>query len=264
MKTILLTVAGYDPTSGAGVSLDLKVFQLMGFQGTGVLTSVTSQNTKTVNSIHCLPADLVWNQYKILCDDLPISGIKIGMVCNKNIMETIGKILDSNPNIPKVIDPVIKSSSGKWLFEKESVSLYMKHISGKASLITPNLEEARIISGIKINDRENLEKAAETIFSKLQFPCLIKGFYSQDHTLDLLYDGKSCQYIQKKIKEKKVHGTGCFYSSSILGYIAKGDNLEMACVNASNLIQNAITNALSFGQGQSLISFHSLKPEQFK
>jgi hydroxymethylpyrimidine/phosphomethylpyrimidine kinase len=136
LKKILLSVAGHDPTSGAGVSLDLKVFQLLGFQGMAVLTSITSQNTKGVRKVHCLSPELIWDQYKILCEDVSFSGIKVGMVgCEKNI-EVIKRILDDNPDIQKVVDPVFKSSSGAWLLEKDSIPNYISEIKGKASLLT--------------------------------------------------------------------------------------------------------------------------------
>ena len=148
-KKILLSVAGHDPTSGAGVSLDLRVFQLLGFQGMAALTSITAQNTKGVRKVHCLPPDLLWDQYQALSDDVSFSGIKVGMVgCGKNI-EVIKRILAGNQDIHRVVDPVFKSSSGAWLLEKDSIPDYISKIKGKASLLTPNLEEAGMISEIK-------------------------------------------------------------------------------------------------------------------
>ena len=121
MKKILLSVAGFDPTTGAGVALDLKIFQKYGFYGMGVLTSLTSQNTQTVDETHCPSSTFVAAQYGQLRADVEFSGIKVGMIgCAENI-DVIVKILSDNPKIPKVIDPVFKSSGGNWLYEKKSI-----------------------------------------------------------------------------------------------------------------------------------------------
>ena len=254
-KKILLSVAGHDPTSGAGVSLDLKVFQMLGFQGMAVLTSTTSQNTKGVRKFHCLPPDLLWDQYKTLREDVSFSGIKVGMVgCGKNI-EVIKRILADNPDIYRVVDPVFKSSSGVWLLERNSIPDYISEIKGKASLLTPNLEEAGMISGIKIRNAEDLKKAAKSIFSLSSIPCFIKGGHFPKQMVNLLYDGNKFHSFKKEKIRKKVHGTGCFLSSSLLSYMAKGNSLEKACLLATQLTHKAIKNAIQIGQGQQIISF---------
>jgi hydroxymethylpyrimidine/phosphomethylpyrimidine kinase len=196
MKKILLSAAGFDPTSGAGASLDLKVFHLLDFHGMSILTSITSQNTKYVNTVFCIPPELVMDQYKTLCEDVSLSGIKVGMVgCGENI-QIIKHILSENPGIPRVVDPVFKSSSGTWLLEKDSIRNYISEIEGKSSLLTPNVEE--------------------------------------------------------RLK-KNVHGTGCFLSSSLLAYLAKGNTLEEACHQATQLTHNAIKNSVQIGRGQRII-----------
>jgi hydroxymethylpyrimidine kinase/phosphomethylpyrimidine kinase len=252
-KKILLSIAGYDPTSGAGVSLDLKVFQLLGFQGMAVLTSITSQNTKGVRKIYCLPPNLLWDQYRALGEDVSFSGLKVGMVgCGKNI-EVIKRILTDNPNTPKVVDTVFKSSSGAWLLERESIPSYISEIKGEASLLTPNLGEAGMISGIKIKNTEDMKKAAKSIFSISSIPCFIKGGHFPRQMVNLLYDGKEFHFFEKEKVRKKVHGTGCFLSSSLLGYMVKGNSLEKACLLATQLTHKAIKNAIKIGQGQNII-----------
>lgn len=255
MKKNLLSVAGYDPTSGAGVSLDIKVFQLLGFQGVAILTSVTSQNTKHVKKVHCLPPEFLWDQYKTLREDIPFSGIKIGMVgCGKNI-QTIQKILATTPNIQKVVDPVFKSSSGYWLLDRESIPGYISGLKGKASLLIPNLEEASIISGIKIKNAEDMKKAAKSIYVFCGIPCFITGGYFSGKMVNLLYDGNNYKLFKKEKINKNVHGTGCFLSSSLLGYLSQGNPLEKACLLAIQLTHNAIKEAVQIGRGQYIISF---------
>lgn len=252
-QKILLSVAGHDPTSGAGVSLDLKVFQLLDFQGMAVLTSITSQNTKSVKRVHCLPPGLLWDQYQALSEDVSFSGIKVGMVgCGKNI-QIVKRILADNPNIQKVVDPVFKSSSGTWLLERESIPNYISEIRGKASLLTPNLEEASMISGVKIESLEDMRKAAKNIHSHSSIPCFIKGGHFLRQMVNLLYDGNKFHLFKKEKLKKKVHGTGCFLSSSLLAYLAKGNSLEKACLQATQLTHKAIKNAIQIGHGQHII-----------
>jgi hydroxymethylpyrimidine/phosphomethylpyrimidine kinase len=255
MKKILLSVAGFDPTSGAGVSLDLKVFQSLGYYGMAVLTSLTAQNTQTVEKIRCDPAKHVWEQYRVLRDEVEFSGIKVGMLgCRQNI-PIISKILDANPGIPKIIDPVFRSSSGVWLLEKDSVPDYLKTIKEKASLITPNRDEAGWILGTGVRGVSDIEKAAKHITDLAGFPCLIKGGHIEGQRIDILYDGKKIHRFKNTMLKKKVHGTGCFLSSSILCYLAKELSLEAACELAIKTTRQAIKKAKSVGRGQDLFIF---------
>jgi hydroxymethylpyrimidine/phosphomethylpyrimidine kinase len=254
MKKILLSVAGFDPTSGAGASLDLRVFQHLGFQGMAVLTSLTAQNTEKVKEVHCLPQEFLKSQYEALQDDVFISGIKVGMVgCGKNI-PIIKEILRDNPAVPRVVDPVLKSSSGTWLIEREAIPNYLRDLKGNASLLTPNREEAGLLSGMKVQTEEEMKKAAEKIYSLSSIPCLITGGDLSKKNTNLLYDGKSFYLFNKEKLKKKVHGTGCCLSSSILAYLVKGTSLEKACHLATEFTHGAIQNALQAGRGQHIIS----------
>ena len=253
MKNILLSVAGFDPTSGAGVSLDLKVFELLGFRGMAVLTSLTSQNTECVKKVLCILPEFLEDQYETLKADVSISGIKVGMVgCGKNI-PVIKKILTDHPEVPKIVDPVFKSSSGTWLVEREAIPDYISDINGNISLLTPNMEEASLISGMKIRDEEDMKKVAERIYSLISASCLVTGGNFQKKSINLLYDGKAFYFFKKDKLKKKVHGTGCFLSSSLLAYLAKGSSLEKACHLATELTHKAVKNAMQVGQGQHLI-----------
>ncbi|MFB0566193.1 MAG: bifunctional hydroxymethylpyrimidine kinase/phosphomethylpyrimidine kinase [Candidatus Aminicenantaceae bacterium] len=255
MKKILLSIAGFDPSSGAGLVLDLKVFQKLNFHGMGILTSLTVQNTKDVKKVHCISSDIIWNQYKALQEDVSFSGVKVGMLGCKSNIQVVNKILSENKDIPKVVDPVFKSSSGTWLLEKEAIHRCITKISGKASLLTPNREEANLISGIKIKNAEDMKEAAKQIFSLTNIPCLIKGFNIKSIVIDVLFDGKKFHQFENKKIKKKVHGTGCFLSSSILSFMAKGNSLEESCSLASKLTYQAMSKAIQLGQGQQIISF---------
>ncbi len=254
MKKILLSLAGFDPTSGAGASLDLRVFQHLGFRGMSVLTSLTSQNTENVKEVHCLPQEFLKSQYEALQEDVSISGIKVGMVgCGQN-MPIIKEILSDNLAVPRVVDPVLKSSSGYWLIEREAIPNYLSDLKGNASLLTPNREEAGLLSGMKVQNEEEMKKAAEKIYSLISIPCLITGGDLSKKSANLLYDGKNFYLFKKEKIKKKVHGTGCCLSSSLLAYLVKGNSLEKACHLATEFTHGAIQNALRVGRGQHLIS----------
>ena len=148
------------------------------------------------------------------------------MLGSKDSIQAIRKILSHNNNIPKIIDPVFKSSSGTWLLEKDSVVQYITEISGKASLLTPNSEEAFMISGIEIENLESMKKAAQMIHSMTGIPCFIKGGHFDSMIFDVLFEGKQFHIFKNKALNKKVHGTGCFLSSSILCFLVKGAKLK--------------------------------------
>jgi len=254
MKKVLLSIAGYDPTSGAGTLLDLKVFQHKGFIGMGILTSITAQNTKCIKKIHYPPPESIWNQYETLYKDIHFSGIKVGMVGCKNNIQIIDRILSENLDIPTVVDPVFKSYSGFWLIGKESISDYINAISGKASLLTPNLEEASLISGINIENQEHMEKAAQRIFAISGIPCIIKGGHLPESPIDLLYDGTNFHSFKRERIEKNVHGTGCFFSSAVLCCLANKIPLKKSCFLAGSFTHDAIRSSITVGKGQNIIT----------
>ncbi|UCE21561.1 MAG: bifunctional hydroxymethylpyrimidine kinase/phosphomethylpyrimidine kinase [Candidatus Aminicenantes bacterium] len=254
MKKTLLSVAGFDPTSGAGASLDLRVFQHLGFHGMSVLTSLTAQNTEKVNGFHCLPHEFLKSQYEALRGDVFISGIKVGMVgCGEN-MPIIQEILKDNLAVQRVVDPVLKSSSGTWLIDQEAIPNYISSLKGNASLLTPNREEAGMLSGMKVRTEEEMKKAAEKIYALSSIPCLITGGDLPKKSTNLLYDGKSFYHFKKEKLKKKVHGTGCCLSSSLLAFLVQGNSLEKACHLATEFTHKAIQNALQVGRGQHIIS----------
>ena len=254
-EKILLTIAGYDPSGGAGILLDLKVFASFGFRGMAVLTSLTAQNSLLVQEVRCLPPDFIWTQYQTLAQEFPFSGIKIGMICSSANLEIIQKILKATPNIPKVIDPIFKASTGSWLWQKEAVSTYLEKMEGLATLLTPNLEEASLLSGIKIKSQRDLKEAAQKIFHGSHIPCLITGGHRAGAKKDLLFDGQKFHFFHQPEIKKKVHGSGCFLSSAILAYLAQGEKLTDACSLAAKLTHQALKKAVKIGQGQHYINF---------
>lgn len=252
MRKILLSIAGFDPTTGAGVSLDLKVFRDHGYYGMGILTSLTSQNTRSVKKVHCPPALFVAEQYRHLNADVEFSGIKVGMIGSADNIGVIGEILSDNSEIPVVIDPVFKSSGGSWLIEKRFIPQYMEKIREKASLLSPNLAEAGWISGTRVGDVKAMHTAAERIFDLTGIPCLVKGGHLPGRNIDLLFDGETFFSFENGKLKKSVHGTGCFLSSSILCQLVGGSPLDQAVSLAIMATRAAMKRAIKIGEGQLL------------
>jgi hydroxymethylpyrimidine/phosphomethylpyrimidine kinase len=206
-----------------------------------------------VRKVHPLPPVFLSEQYEALQEDFSISGIKVGMLGWGQNIAAIQAILADNPGAQRVVDPVFKSSSGTWLLEKEAIPEYISKIRGNASLLTPNQEEAGLMAGMKVQSQEDMEKTAEHIYSISSIPCFITGGVFSDQSVNLLYDGKKFYFFRKERFKKKVHGTGCFLSSSLLAYLVHGNSLEKACHLATELTHKAIKDASRVGGGQHLI-----------
>ena len=255
MKKILLSVAGFDPSSGAGVLLDVKVFEQMGFAGMAILTSVTAQNTGCVKKVLPLPPEFLWQQFQTLRADVACAGIKIGMVGSSANIPVIGRILRFCRSVPRVVDPVFKSSSGAWLLEKASVPDFIREISGEASLLTPNLEEASLILDEPVKNFADMKDASQKIFQAIRIPCLVKGGHLRGKAIDVLYDGSAFSIFEKGRMKKSVHGTGCFFSSAILSFLARGHSLKRSFFEASALTFQAIIRARPLGRGRHIFAF---------
>jgi len=250
----LLSIAGYDPSSGAGAVLDLAVFRKVGFAGMGILTAATAQNTRRVVASYAPPSKFLFLQYQTLRREVSFSRIKIGMVGRRKNIPVISRILDENRGVPIVVDPVFRASSGAWLLEKAAVPYYISHLKEKISVITPNLEEAGLISGRKVRDLEEMKEAASAIADLVAAPCLVKGGHLSKGAADLLFDGRRYYVFEKGKINRDVHGTGCFLSSSLLCFLVKGHPLSKACELASAFTHAAIKKAVKIGRGKPLFS----------
>lgn len=241
-------MAGFDPSSGAGISLDLKVFSHFGHYGLAVITSVTVQNSRKVYDYLTLPAGLVREEYRKLKLDFRIDGIKIGMLGHPKIIPVIEEIISENRRRPVVVDPVLRSSSGHCFLPGKDVRRYLRAIKGKITLITPNIDEAGLIAGQNITNLKEMEEAARKISKLTESACLLKGGHLRDEAYDLLYDGYRFTPLRKKKLSLEVHGTGCFLSSTILCFLAEGLLLTEACQKASKLISRFMNSSVLISQ----------------
>jgi len=255
MARKLLSIAGYDPSGGAGVGLDIRVFEYLGFRGLGILTSATAQNAaKMIKTFH-LPGSFVLSQFEALAAETRFAGIKVGMAGTLETLAAIAQILASNPSIPRVIDPVFRSSSGAPLLEKKAIPRFLEIVRGKSSLITPNLDEASALSGFRVRTFEDMKGAARQICEAGLIPCLVKGGHLRGRAVDVLFDGQGFVVFRHARIRKSVHGTGCFLSAAILGYLAGGCDLEKACRLGMGLTGLAIRKATPAGKARAAFSF---------
>ncbi len=254
MSKVLLSIAGFDPTGGAGILLDLRIFQKLRYQGMAVITAHTVQNTQEVARVQQLDPDLIWDQYLTLSRDVDIQGIKVGMLGFQENLNILERILDENPSVPIVIDPVFNASSGTWLFPEKAIPKFMQSIQGRASLLTPNLAEASMITGKDVNDLFGMEQAAKQIFCDFRLPVLVKGGHLTAHVTDLLFDGEQIHTYKNPKLTHDVHGTGCCLSSAILSFLAKGHSLAEACQKAVDFTHTLIKASRAVGKGQRIFA----------
>lgn len=245
-----LTIAGSDSCGGAGIQADLKTFSALGVYGMSVITAVTAQNTQGVFAIQDITPDIIKAQIKAIFDDIHVDSVKIGMVSKINTIKTIAEALKKYTPDCIVLDPVMVSKSGYHLLEPEAKTSLVKDLLPLASIITPNLPEAEMITGLTINTLDNMEEAAKTIFGMGPRNILIKGGHLEGDAIDILYDGKEFKYFHsKRIPTKNTHGTGCTLSSAIAANLAQGLTVEVSVTAAKKYITSAIEHSLSIGKG---------------
>jgi len=249
MKNVL-TIAGSDSCGGAGIQADLKTFSALGTYGMSVITAVTAQNTVGVVSVRELDTGIIRDQIDCLFEDITIDAVKIGMVSNVDIINLIGARLCAHQARNIVVDPVMVSKSGCHLLKPEAKDELLRVLLPIADVITPNIFEAEVITGIKISGLAEMEEAAVRISQMGARNVVVKGGHLTGEAIDILYDGQKFEYIKgTRIDTKNTHGTGCTFSSAIAAHMAKGCTVTEAVIRAKEYVNGAIANALDLGHG---------------
>jgi len=249
MKTVL-TIAGSDCSGGAGIQADIKTMTAQGVYGMSVITALTAQNTMGVFDIMEVPKEFVGKQLDYVFTDIFPDAVKIGMVSNSSIIEIIVQKLEEYNAKNIVLDPVMVSTSGSNLLTKEAVECLSTKLLPLATIITPNIPEAEVLSGIKIKSADDMINAAKEIAKRYKKAILIKGGHRINDANDLLYVGGEVMWFQeKRIDNSNTHGTGCTLSSAIAGGLAKGYSLEKSVADAKYYICKALEDGLNLGQG---------------
>ena len=212
---ILLTIAGFDPSCGAGTAADLKTFAAHGCYGVAAITSLTVQNTQGVEDVHNIPSATLKAQLEVLAKDLNIAAVKIGMLGNRGNAVTVAEFLDAHTFAHVVHDPVMKSSSGTELLDAAGVKFLATEMLKRASVITPNVPEAEILTGMAIKDVADMEAAARKIVEMGARAVIVKGGHMGRPT-DVLFDGTEMVTLPgERVNEEQLHGTGCTFASAL-------------------------------------------------
>ncbi|SEV89182.1 hydroxymethylpyrimidine/phosphomethylpyrimidine kinase [Chitinophaga sp. YR573] len=248
-----LTIAGSDSSGGAGIQADLKTFAALGCFGTSAITAITVQNTLGVTGIHPVPAAVVEGQIRAVLSDIKPSAIKIGMVHSADTVRAIVGVLKDYPGIPVILDPVMVSSSGRMLMEEETITVLQELLFPLVTLVTPNLDEAGILSGISLHTVDDMKAAAARILETGCNAVLVKGGHLSGSKLyDVYLDKSGLEHIitSNAIATNNTHGTGCTLSSAITAFLARGMELVAAIEQGSVYMHTAIEQGMDVKTGE--------------
>jgi len=249
MRPAALTIAGSDPSGGAGVQADLKTFHQFGVYGMAALTLLTVQNTTRVSAVEPLDPRLVRDQLDAVVEDIPPAAAKTGALGTAGIIEAVADWA-RGIGFPLVVDPVMISKHGAALVAEDAREALAKTLLSHCFLVTPNLHEAAALAGIEVNGLEAMEHAARRIAARGARAVLVKGGHLQRDATDVLYfDERIEHFPARRIDSPHTHGTGCTYSAAITAELAKGKHLLDAIATAKRFVTEAIASAPGLGRG---------------
>lgn len=248
----VLTVAGSDSGGGAGIQADLKTFSELGVFGMSALTALTAQNTVGVHGVHEVPPDFVTLQLDVVLSDIGADAVKTGMLSSAAIIDAVVKGLSAFDAVPLIVDPVCASKHGDALLQPDAVAALRTGILPLAEIVTPNLGEVAVLTGVEVRTRADMGAAARAVKALGPQWVLIKGGHldEDDEAVDLLFDGTSEILITgPRYPTKDTHGTGCTLASAIAAYRARGLDVVSAVREAKRYVAGAIEHGLRLGSG---------------
>jgi hydroxymethylpyrimidine/phosphomethylpyrimidine kinase len=254
---IALTIAGSDSGGGAGIQADLKTFAALGAHGTSVLTCVTAQNPLHVLGVHPCSTAIVRRQLEAVFQEVPPAAIKTGMLYSDAVIRNIAAFLRLRGGPPLVVDPVMVSTSGACLLKASAVETLVNRLLPLATLITPNLLEAELLTGQRLRTVEDLRRAARTLHQRFRCAALVKGGHLRGlkEAADIFYDGKEELLLTAPfLAGMRTHGTGCTYSAAITASLAHGLPLSQAVQRAKRYITQAIARSRAIA-GYTVLDF---------
>ncbi|MFT4184973.1 MAG: bifunctional hydroxymethylpyrimidine kinase/phosphomethylpyrimidine kinase [Rhizobium sp.] len=264
----VLSIAGSDPSGGAGIQADLKAFSARGVYGMAALTALTAQNTLGVSGVHAVPASFVAGQIKAIFADVRVDAVKIGMIANAEIAEAVADTLAPHRDIPIVLDPVMIAKGGSSLLAADAVDVLTRRLLPLATLLTPNLPEAAaLLHKPEAADRDTMARQAQSLLKLGPLAVLIKGGHLEGgESPDVLAGPAGLTWFEAdRIPTKNTHGTGCTLSSALAAELAKGSTLTKAIATAKHYLAGAVAAAdtLSVGSGHGPVQhFHALWPDE--
>jgi len=247
----ILTIAGSDPSGGAGIQADIKTITCMGAYAMSAITAITIQNTNGVSDIQAVATNIISKQIDAVINDIGVDAVKTGMLVNREIVEVVAEKLITKDIKTIVIDPVMQAKDGTALLCNEGIDALRECLIPIATVITPNIPEAIMLTGIEIKNIKTMKIAAEKLYKLGCKNVVIKGGHSTGtRAIDVLFDGdKFYEFSVIKIHTKNTHGTGCTFSSALSVALALGKNINQAVNDAKEFVNIAIEHSLCLGTG---------------
>ena len=249
-RRVALTVAGSDSGGGAGIQADLKTFHAFGVFGTSAITAVTAQNTLGVTAVHPVPPQVVRAQIDAVVTDLRPGAVKSGMLATAELVRTVAAALREHGIAAYVLDPVMVATSGDRLLDQDAEATIVRELVPLAALVTPNLHEARILTGIDVATEADMRAAASALVDMGAGAALVKGGHLGEEAVDVLFDGvREHTWRRRRIATRHTHGTGCTLSAAVAAGLALGRSLPEAVAAAIDFVARAIETAPGLGAG---------------
>ena len=257
MIPVALTIAGSDSGGGAGIQADLKTFHAFGVFGTSAITAITAQNTLGVRAVHAVPGAVVRQQINAVTSDFTVRSVKSGMLATRELVELVADAIQEDKIPNYVLDPVMVATSGDRLLEDDAVSAIVARLIPLSAIVTPNLDEARILTGSEVGDIAGMREAAQRMVAMGARAALIKGGHLEGaRVTDVLFDGRTFRLFEReKLETSSTHGTGCTLSAAIAAGLARGDSLNVSVERALDFVHTAIRTAPGLGSGHGPLNF---------
>ena len=249
----VVSIAGTDPSGGAGIQADIKTISATGSYAASIITILVAQNTQSVTAIQEIPLDFIQQQIDAVFTDLSITAVKLGMLYHENIIQLVSRNLKKYQPPYVVLDPVMISQTGHVLLKPQAIHALVTDLFPLATLITPNIPEAESLLKLKITDESSMQDAAILLATRYKVSVLLKGGHlNTKHSSDIFYDNSQKQihrFETLRINTKNTHGTGCTLSAAIASYLAQGENLYTAIARSKHYLTQCILAAKNFNLG---------------
>ena len=252
---VVLTIAGFDPSCGAGVTADIKTIAAHGCYGTACVTALTVQTTVGVQRVEPVAKEIVRDTLRELASDMPPAAVRIGMLGSADVVDAVVEFLDATrpPNV--VLDPIIKASSGAALLDEKGVQRLVQALLPLASVVTPNIDEAALLTGLPVADPDQMKAAARKMHQMGAQNVVVTGGHLE-RAMDVLSialpDGncEQLEFVSDRLRSTSTHGTGCAFATALAANLAQGRQLQYAIVLAKAYVTKAISRAFPLGRGQ--------------
>ena len=247
---VAMTIAGSDSGGGAGIQADLKTFSALGVYGASTLTAITAQNTVAVTAVHELPTEVIAAQIDAVVTDIGVDAVKTGMLSSAAIVEAVADELARHGITQLVVDPVMVAKSGDSLLRQEAVESLRTRLVPLAAVVTPNIPEAEVLTGMKLESDGDMRRAAEQILAMGARSVVVKGGHRAGPAADLFYDGADFrEFSAPRFDTVNTHGTGCTFASAVAAGLAQGKETAPAVAQAKEYVTQAIRHSYPLGRG---------------